>query len=57
VEESMDAGKKELMKIQPATSEDKEATRKAVLHLDEGIKMKERRQSTSKSLTALNMGG
>ena len=37
VEESIDAAKKELMKIRPATSEDKEAARKAVLHLDEGI--------------------
>ena len=44
VEESMGAVKKELMKIQPATSEDKEAARKAVLHLDEGIKTIERRQ-------------
>ena len=44
VEESMNAARKEIKKVQPATTEEKEAVKKATIHLDEGIRAIETRQ-------------
>ena len=44
MEESINAAKKEIKKVKPAATDEKEAVRKATIHLDKGIRAIETRQ-------------